>query len=261
MGIRKDDKLNRLQQLVPEGVAIPSTWLSANGYTPQLVRRYVQSGWLKTLGSRVYARPGEAVTWEGVMLGLQRLGQLRLHVGGVTSLNRQGLAHYLPLGGDAVVHVWGQDRPPAWVKQASVKAQWTFHRRRLFTEDPEQGWSALPTRVRDWTVRGSAPERAILEVLSEVDETPSSFSFAAELFEGLATLRPPLVNALLHSCVHNKAKRLFLFLANHYSYPWVKHVDMDTIDLGKGKRLITRGGRLDKHYQITVPKTFHAGQE
>lgn len=261
MGIRSEDKLNRLQQLIPEGVAIPSTWLTANSYTPQLVRKYVQSGWLKALGSRVYARPVETVTWEGTMLGLQRLGQLQLHVGGVTSLNRQGLAHYLSLGGDATIHVWGQDRPPAWVEQVSVDAHWSFHRRRLFTHDLEQGWTALPTKVRDWTLRASAPERAILEVLSEVDDTSSSFSFAAELFEGLTTLRPTVVNALLQSCVHNKAKRLFLFFASHYGYPWAKRINVDAIDLGRGKRLITRGGKLDKHYQITVPEAFHAGSE
>lgn len=261
MGIRKDEKLNQLHRLIPEAVAVPSTWLSANGYTPQLVQKYVQSGWLKALGSRVYARPGETVTWEGVMLGLQRLGQLRLHVGGVTSLNLQGLAHYLSLGGDATVQVWGQDRPPAWVGQVAVDAHWSFHRRRLFTSEPEQGWVALPTKIRDWTLRSSASERAILEVLSEVDDTPSSFSFAAELFEGLTTLRPAVVNTLLQSCVHYKAKRLFLFLANHYGYPWSKRIDVEAIDLGRGKRLITRGGKLDKRYQITVPETFLAGSE
>jgi hypothetical protein len=261
MSIRKDNKLNRLQQLIPEGVAVPSTWLSANGYTPQLVRKYVQSGWLKTLGSRVYARPGESVSWEGVVLGLQKLGELQLHIGGVTALNCQGLAHYLPLGGNATVHVWGKDRPPSWVEQVTIDTQWSFHRRRLFTQDPEQGWTMLPTKVRDWTIRGSAPERAILEVLSEVDETPSSFSFAADLLEGLTTLRPAVINALLESCVNNKAKRLFLFLANHYAYPWAKRVDMDAIDIGSGKRMITRGGKLDKRYLITVPEAFHAGSE
>jgi hypothetical protein len=97
--------------------------------------------------------------------------------------------------------------------------------------------------------------------LSEVDETPSSFSFAAELFEGLTTLRPAVVNALLKSCAHNKAKRLFLFLADYYAYPWIKRVDMDAIDLGRGKRMVTRGGKLDKRYQITVPEGFHARAE
>ncbi|WP_235615349.1 type IV toxin-antitoxin system AbiEi family antitoxin domain-containing protein [Candidatus Thiodiazotropha endoloripes] len=261
MGIRKDEKLNRLQQLIPEGVAVPSSWLSANGYTPQLVRKYVLSGWLNSLGSRVYARPGEPVTWEGVVLGLQKLGQLRLHIGGVTALNRQGLAHYLSLSGDANVHVWGKDRPPSWVEQVSLNVALSFHHRCLFSQEPAQAWVMLPTKVRDWTIRVSAPERAILEVLSEVDETPTSFSFAAELFEGLTTARPAVVNTLLESCVHNKAKRLFLFLANHYAYPWTKRIDLEAIDLGRGKRMVTRGGRLDKHYQITVPDAFHAKPE
>ena len=42
---------------------------------------------------------------------------------------------------------------------------------------------SLPTRVRDWTVTASSPERAIIEVLSLVDESESSFVHAAELFE------------------------------------------------------------------------------
>ena len=254
MSIRTHTKLNHLLECVPDGVAIPSSWLSANGYPPQLVRKYVQGGWLRPLGSRVYARPAEAVTWEGVILGLQRLGGYQLHVGGVTSLNRHGLAHYLSLSGDAVVQVWGQGRAPAWVGQVDVGVRWSFHTRRLFSHEPQSSWAALPTQFRDWTLRCSTPERAILEVLSEVGESSSAFSF-----EGLTTLRPATVNELLQSCIHNKAKRLFLFLADYYNYPWVKRVDTEAIDLGSGKRMITRGGKLDKRYLITVPEEFHAG--
>ncbi len=259
MSKQKDDKLNRLIRVIPEGVAVPSTWLTANGYSPQLVRKYVQSGWLIRLGSRVYARPGFPVTWEGIILGLQRLGGFQLHLGGVSALNRQGLAHYLSLGGDAAVHAWTQDRLPGWVEQVLLDVRWNFHRRKLFEGDAEEAWVQLPTQVRDWTIRGSAPERAILEVLSQVDETTASFIFAAELFEGLTSLRPAVVNNLLQSCLHNEAKRLFLFFATRYGYPWLKRVDVDAVDLGRGKRLVTRGGKLDNRYQITVPEVFHAG--
>jgi len=68
-----------------------------------------------------------------------------------------------------------------------------------------------------------------------------------------------VVNTLLQSCLHNEAKRLFLFFATRYDYPWHKRVDVDAVDLGRGKRLVTRGGKLDKRYQITVPEAFHAG--
>lgn len=259
MSIRKADKLNWLQGAVPEGVAVPSTWLTANGYSPQLVRKYVQSGWLLALGNRAYVRPGVPIGWEGVLLGLQRLGEFKLHLGGVSALSRQGLAHYLPLSGECLIRVWGQSKPPVWVAKLELDSQWAFHRRRLFATDPKDSWVDLPTRVRDWTLRVSAPERAVLEVLSEVDESISSFTFAAELFEGLITAKPALVTALLKACTQSKAKRLFLFLAEHYHHPWLKRVEIDCIDLGKGKRMVTRGGRLDKRYRITVPEAFHAG--
>jgi len=258
MDIRNDKKLNQLVRVIPEGVAVPSTWLTANGYSPQLVQKYVKSGWLKRLGSRVYARPGHPVTWEGVILGLQRLGEFQLHLGGVSALNRQGLAHYLSLGGDVAVHVWTQDRLPGWVEQVPLDVRWHFHRRKLFEGDAGVTWVRLPTQLRDWSMQCSAPERAILEVLSQVDEKTASFTFAAELFEGLTSLRPAVVNLLLQSCLHNEAKRLFLFLATRYDYPWLKRVDVDSVDLGRGKRLVTRGGKLDKHYQITVPEAFYA---
>ena len=163
------------------------------------------------------------------------------------------------VGGDAAVHLWTQDRLPGWMEQVPLEVRWSFHRRKLFEGDAEAGWVQLPTQVRDWTMQGSAPERAILEVLSQVDETPTAFTFAAELFEGLTSLRPAVVNTLLQSCLHNEAKRLFLFFATRYDYPWLKHVEVDAVDLGRGKRLVTRGGKLDKRYQITVPEAFHAG--
>lgn len=259
MSVRKDEKLNQLIRVIPEGVAVPSTWLTAHGYTPQLVQKYLQSGWLTRLGSRVYSRPGQPVAWEGVMLGLQRLGGFQLHLGGVSALNRQGLAHYLPLGDSAVVHAWGRKRAPGWVEQLPLDVHWHFHRRKLFDGEAEESWVELPAQVRDWTIRGSAPERAILEVLSQLDETPASFTFAAELFEGLTSLRPDVVNSLLQTCIHNEAKRLFLFFASRYEYPWTKRVDVDAVDLGRGKRLVTRGGKLDRRFQITVPGEFYAG--
>lgn len=259
MGLSITNKLNHFQTTIPEGVAIPSTWFTANDYSPQLVRKYVQSGWLITLGSRVYARAGDEVGWEGILLGLQNLGHLNLHLGGVSALDSQGMAHHLPLGDNATIHVWGPDNPPGWINNLDLNVQWTFHRRRIFATDPDNGWIDIPTRVRDWTIRASAPERALLEILSEVDETVSSFTYAAELFEGLTTARPTVVTALLEACTHAKAKRLFLFLADYYHYPWLKIIDTDSIYLGKGKRTVTPGGRFNKRYQITVPQAYHAG--
>jgi len=190
---------------------------------------------------------------------MQRLAGVPFHLGGLSALNRQGHVHYLPLGFEAAIHLWGRNTAPAWVTAVKLRERFVFHRERLFEERANAvGLVRLPTRVRDWAVIASSLERAIMEVLSLVDESESSFVHAAELFEGLTAIRPKVVNELLAACRSLKVKRLFLFLGSHYQYPWFEKLDRSAIDLGKGKRLIVRGGRYDREFRITVPERFGA---
>jgi hypothetical protein len=122
---------------------------------------------------------------------------------------------------------------------------WERHRERQDEYARAVGVAALTTRVRDWTITASELERAIMEVLSLVDDSESSFTQAAELFERLTVLRPAVVNQLLAACRSLKVKRLFLFLRLHYRYPWTFKLDRSRFDLGKGKRQIVRGGRYN----------------
>lgn len=269
MGLAKSKKtsslLSQLLQDLPEGVAVPSAWLLAHGISPQLVRKYVASGWLVPLARGVYARPAFAVGWQGAVLGLQRLAQRPVHVGGLSALNLQNLAHYLPLGGESAIHLWNDATParlPSWTKGITLPQTLVFHGEQLF--DPalaSVGLASAITQIRDWTLAISTPERAIMEVLSLVDETSSSFTHAAELFEGLPALRPALVQRLLAGCRSIKVKRLFLFLATHQGEPWSSKLDVANIDIGSGKRMVTRGGRLDTRFLITVPESLSAGRK
>lgn len=256
--------LKRLLAALPEGVAAPSAWLAAQGVSPQLARKYVAGGWLLPLGHGVYGRPGTVVDWQGVVLGVQRLAGAAVHVGGLSALNLQSLAHYLPLGGEPVIHLWRDDdsaRLPSWVRRAGLQAALRLHRERLFAGDAAgQGLKALPSGIRDWKLAASAPERAILEVLAGVDESAASFAHAAELFGNLAVARPAVAQALLEGCTSVKAKRLFLFLAARHDFPWCRRLRLERIDLGRGKRLVTRGGRFDARFGITYPESLDAGR-
>ena len=265
MGIQKkatpNRLLNHLLKDLPEGVVVPSAWLLERGISPQLVRKYVASGWLTALAHGAYARLAAAVDWQGVVLALQRLAQQPIHVGGLSALNLHGLAHYLPLGGESRVHLWNHGRAlirlPAWVSSISLSQQFVFHRQQLFEPAVAgEGLAHVSTRVRDWTLAASSPERAILEVLSLVDGTPASFTHAVELFEGLSALRPALVQPLLEGCTSIKVKRLFLFLVTRQDEPWSRKVKINRVTLGQGKRQVTRGGRLDVRFSITVPEQF-----
>ncbi|MCF6194867.1 MAG: type IV toxin-antitoxin system AbiEi family antitoxin domain-containing protein, partial [Kangiellaceae bacterium] len=65
------------------------------------------------------------------------------------------------------------------------------------------------------------------------------------------------LNDLLLQCKSIKVKRLFLWLAERQNYAWFKKLDIENLNLGSGKRVIAKGGKLDKEYQITVPNHLY----
>ena len=104
----------------------------------------------------------------------------------------------------------------------------------------------------------STPERAILELLDEVPQK-ETFHQADMLMDGLVNLSPQRMTLLLQECRSVKVKRLFLWFAERHRHAWFKHLDSKKVDLGSGKRMLVRGGRLDPKYLITVPGNLDAG--
>ena len=253
MSLEKELKLKQLYQLLPESVVVPSSWFTVNGYSSQLVYKYVKNGWLTKLGNKAYIRPASILEWQGAVLGLQKLAELPFHVGGLSALNISGYAHYLPVGGEKTITLYGKKTPPAWIGQIK-SLSFTFHKKPLFGN---LGLKKQNTSMRDWQITISSPERAILELLYQVENKGISFQFVAEIFEGLTTLSPRVLNELLQNCTSRKVKRLFLFFANYYSFPWTKHISKE-LELGAGKLQIVKDGNYNKTYMITIPKEFNA---
>ena len=284
MSTENSQKLNRLQRLLPEGLVVDAGWLTNKGYSSDLQRRYRKSGWLDRPARGVYRRPGGKLLWQHVVISLQCLLDVPVVVGGRTALELHGFSHYVPLRGIREVHLYG-DRPlPGWIGKLEIDAQFAFHNaRRLFREEPiarglgSVSWSpkdqtftsadpihgATLTRVSwgqwDWPLTLSTPERAILELLDEVPERETLHQ-ADMLMEGLRTLSPSRLQRLLEDCNNVKVKRLFLWFAERHQFRWLAKIKPERIDLGKGKRMLVRGGKLDPKYLITVPEELDGGQ-
>ena len=79
-----------------------------------------------------------------------------------------------------------------------------------------------------------------------------------KLMGSLASLSPKRLQELLANCHSVKVKRLFFFFADRHHHVWLKRLDKESLDLGTGKRLLVKGGKLDRTYQITVPKDLDA---
>lgn len=282
------EKLNWLQRHLPEGLLADAAWLESHGYSPALRSKYVLHGWLERLVHGVYRRKpaslsgeGTDLRWQQVVISLQAIRKFPVLVGGRTSLDLQGYAHYLAPGGPREIHLYCAEPLPVWVSKLKFDAEFRFHNAARLFEDgklpeaidglsAEEGGTehldplATASLARqtwgqsDWPLVLSSPERAILELLDELPDR-ETFHQADMLMDGLAALRPRRLSVLLAACRSVKVKRLFFWFAERHNHAWLKSIDRTGIDLGSGKRMLVRGGKLDTKYGITVPENLDAG--
>ena len=273
MAKHSDSKLNRLQQL-PERLLVDAAWLERHGYSSSLRSQYVSAGWLHHVAPRVYRRSNEPLQWQQVVTSLQAFLDCPLTVGGRTALQEQGYAHYLSAT-TLEVHLYGPTRPPTWLDTLPLDVKFLWHNSlRLFPGDrsfePTEnefppvddnpmipGGFLLQAGGMSWPLRLSSPERAFLELLDELPDR-ESFHQVDMLMGGLANLSPRRLQPLLEDCRSVKVKRLFFYFADRHRHAWLAKLDKNAVDLGAGKRSLVPGGRLDPHYNITVPKDLDA---
>lgn len=261
-----------LQDLVPDGLPVTKQWLAKQSpdFDRHALDNLVKGKQLVPLASGVYMRPGTHLTWQGVVASLQTIFRTDLSVGGLTALELQGFAHYLPLSRQRAVHLYGKDVLPAWLENALPSTHFVRHIRL-----PSLGGSGLVNREYDtqersfvdsdipgqrasaWPFTMSSPERAYLEVLMDVPGA-ISFEHADQLLQGMTNLSPRRMEELLRKCTSVKLRRLFYWMAGRHSYAWLKKLPkpeaLDELGLGSGNRVLARDGRLDPRYRITVPE-------
>lgn len=262
-------KLKNLLQAIPPGFLVDMAWMTRHAISRQSVSAYVKQGWLERVRQGLYRRPftagvsREAASgWKIPLLSAQWIMGHRFHVGGTSALSLHGHSHYLQLGGDAAIYLYGSDIPP-WLVKLQTEARFVRRNDALFGEQPtgvedsefslSDGPDAeLTLSPWRWPIRMSSAERAILEAL---DELPNNESFhnLDMVFESLVNLRPKLLTMLLAQCQSVKVKRLFFVYADKHAHAWRKHIDMSLIDMGRGDRALAAHGRLHPTYRITVP--------
>jgi len=248
-----------LDQVLPDGLLVDRKWLDAKGFQRSAVDYYLRSGALAAVARGVYRRPGPPLKWQHVVYSLQILGY-GIHIGGRTAMELQGMAHYLPLRGMQHIWLYGAKKLPTWVNKLDMDCRFTLGKPRLFVQLPEAALTTLPFGHWDWPLSCARPELALLEILAGV-HTADDFEAVDKLFESATTLRPNVLMNALMVCNLVKAKRLFLWLAERHSHAWFHKLDTETIQLGSGKRMLVKGGKLVPKYQITVPSEMIDGLE
>jgi hypothetical protein len=229
------NKLNSLYTRLAPGTPLTSEDLAALGISADLAVHYVRAGWLNRLARGVYCRPNDTLTLGASLVLLQRRFE-GLHVGGKSALDWYGVRHYLSQQPDLHLYGWAAMRLPDWFVQRFPAE---YHRKRLFDEQPGMPLHISAFEKREGAPQVSAPERALLEVLSEVG-VRQSLQEAHELVESTYSLRADVLRELLQHCTNVKTVRLCLQLGRELSLSWAAKLDPAQLPTGSNRPWVSR---------------------
>ena len=229
------NKLNRLYTRLAPGAPLTSEDLAALGISADLAVHYVRAGWLERLARGVYSRPNDPPALHPSLTLLQRSIE-GLHVGGKSALDWHGIRHYVSQRPVLHLYGWKAGRLPEWFTQRFPAE---YHRKRLFKERPGALLQVRTFENRKGGPFVSAPERALLELLSEVG-VRQPLQEVRELVESTYSLRADVLRDLLKRCTSIKTVRLCLQLGRELSQPWVGKLDPSQLPKGSDRPWVSR---------------------
>jgi hypothetical protein len=228
---------------LPRGEPVSTADLVARGASAFRASALARSGWLTHLARGVYMLPGDTLTRDGALAFLSR--QIPgLHVGSKTALAWRGVAQNLAFREN--LNLWGDraQRLPAWFTQRFA-AQ--YQATQLFSAQLPAGLGLSPLPGGRAQVLVSAPERALLELLSDVGKG-QPLAEARDLVEGLPSLREAVLSELLLHTTRIKVVRMAAILGQELQLPWAALAAQHSQRIGGGQRWVAvgkTGERLD----------------
>jgi hypothetical protein len=159
------------------------------------------------------------------------------HVGGKTALSWRGVRHHL--GSRETISLWGEKsaRLPAWFVEPFPAHYQATH---LFDATIPAGLGVSPLPAGRSELLVSTPERAILELLSDVGKR-QTLEEAQHLVDGARALRMDVLEELLAHLTRIKVIRLACVLADDLALPWKALALKHSVRLGGGERWVTVG--------------------
>lgn len=244
MASNKDSfSFKRVLSELPRGEPLSTAALLTHGVSAFRASALARTGWLTHLGRGVYTLPGDTLTRDGCLAYLGRHVP-GLHVGGKTALAWRGIRQHVSFR--EVLTLWGDEpkRLPAWFTQRFASR---YQSTQLFDGELPKGFGLQPLPNGRPEIVVAAPERALLELLSDVGKA-QSLQETRQLVEHLRTLREKTLDQLLAHTTRIKVVRLAELLGRHLDVPWAATAKRHSHRIGGGKRWVAvakSGERLD----------------
>jgi hypothetical protein len=216
MALTKRHKLIRnLQTAFPRGAPFDHQQLTNLGISSALAHHYLKSGWLVRLGRGVFTFPNDTLRRDDCLKFLSRRVD-GFHIGGKTALAWRGVRHNIPAR--ERLSLWGEGKAslPEWF-QKLFPSRYTA--RNPFSSRLPRNFGLQPLPEAPDGVLVSVPERALLEMLSEVG-VHEGIEEARNIMEGARSLRPDVLATLLKNCRRVKVARLCVSWAEDLNLSW-----------------------------------------
>ncbi len=228
---------------LPRGEPLSTAGLQARGLSAFRASALARSGWLVHLARGVYMLAGDTLTRDGSLafLSAQQPG---LHVGSKTALAWRGVRQNIAFREH--LSLWGNTprRLPAWFTQRFSAG---YQATQLFDDALPKTFGLQPLPAGDPRVQVSVPERALLELLSDVGKV-QSLTETRELVESLSGLRETVLDELLMHTTRIKVVRMAATFASTMKLPWAALASKHSERIGGGARWVAvgrTGERLD----------------
>lgn len=214
----ESNRIKTLQTTLPRGAPLDTAILAGLGISAALAHEYVKAGWLEKLGRGVFMFAGDELHHNKTLAFLEpRIPGL--HVAAKTALAWHGFRHNVAVKETTIL--WGNQRTdlPSWF-QDRFPAR--YRSSKLFDDELPAGTGIAPMREFPNGPRVSSPERALLEMLSEVG-VYQELEEARAIMESVRQLRSRQLRLLLSHCRMVKAVRLCVVWSRELDLPWAGH--------------------------------------
>jgi hypothetical protein len=236
-GFKRRSLIKALHSNLSHGIPIELATFKKFGVSSKQVAQYAKSGWFIRLGQGYYSFPNDELDIHACIKVFQHHVK-GLHIAGKSALALQGVYHNLNFREQLVI--WGEKRFvfPKWFLSL-FSARYSYSKLFNWNDDLLTKSLTTPPECRPGLLV-SVPERAVLEMLSEVG-THQGMEEARNIFDGLRNLRHDILGRLLSCCTSIKTKRLFLTWAEETNIVNSRNIQQEyNIQTGSTKRWMKR---------------------
>lgn len=251
MGIATTSKLNQLlSESIPGGLLF-AEWLRKEGYSPQLLKKYRDSGWLEGLVRGVMYRRNDKLSASTAVYCYNHQTGHNARVAAHSALELLGFSHYVPMGKPRLMVAFEMGNVEEWAKSDKYDMTIVPFHTGIFKNPQTQSYER-----NHYSLKISSPEQAFLECLYLV---PDHYNYMDlyYIIEQLTSLNPEKVQLALEGTSNQRIKRMFLYMAEKAGHYWFDMLDIDKLGLTSSKLQLVENGVYIPEYRITVPKELN----